>query len=96
MSKEIAAKELCTLHPSLITLYYYYMDTIFVIFGLFLAMAGIVGLVVPLIPDVPLIASGLFLVLLGRNVVSAAVIVPLVVLTALALVADWLLVIYGS
>ena len=64
--------------------------------GLFLAFVGIVGLVVPLLPDVPLIASGILLVLIARDALSVATVGPLLGLTLLAILADWLLVVYGA
>ncbi len=64
--------------------------------GLFLALAGIVGLVVPFLPDVPLISSGILIVLISQHALSIATIGPLLGLTLLAILADWLLVLYGA
>jgi uncharacterized protein YqgC (DUF456 family) len=64
--------------------------------GLFLIFAGIVGLVIPLLPDVALISGGILLLLATRDALSAATVLPLIGLTLLALLADWLIVLYGA
>jgi len=64
--------------------------------GIFLTLIGIAGLAVPFIPDVPLVASGVVLVLVAQHAMSVWAVAALLILTILAFVADWLLVIYGA
>lgn len=64
--------------------------------GIFLAFIGVIGLAIPFIPDVPLIVSGVLLVLIGQNALSPIIVIALVLLAVLAFLADWLLVVYGA
>lgn len=64
--------------------------------GIFLLVLGVAGLAIPFIPDIALVVSGVFLVLIGQNVLSPIIVMALILLTVLAFVTDWLLVIYGA
>ncbi len=72
------------------------MQLVLTAIGLFLAFVGIVGLVVPFLPDIPLIAGGILLVIIARDALSVATVVPLIGLTLLALIADWVVVVFGA
>ena len=86
----------CPLGIGRFSLYAESMQLALTAIGLFLAFVGIVGLVVPLLPDIPLISSGIVIVLIAHHAISIATVGPLLGLTVLAMLADWLLVLYGA
>ena len=72
------------------------MSTILLASGLLLVAVGIIGLFVPFLPDIPLISSGVILALIAENALSGTAVFAIILLTILAFIADWLLIIYGA
>ena len=84
------------LHSFHITHYYCYMSTLLLAVGLLISAIGFMGLFVPFLPDIPLISSGIIIALISRGALSVTATVAIILLTALAFLSDWLLVIYGA
>ena len=72
------------------------MDVALSAIGIFLVFFGVVGLLIPFVPDVPFVASGVMLLLIAQHVLSPVLALALLGLTILAFLTDWLLVLYGA
>lgn len=72
------------------------MDFILTALGLCLVFVGLVGLVIPFLPDVAFISGGILVLLIARDELSIITVLTLIGLSLLALFADWLIVLYSA